>query len=155
MRQPEAQIQRAVIAHLRQRGARNVFAFYPANGGWRTAVEGAILKGMGVVAGVPDIIIIINNGVFGLELKAEDGRLTDIQRQTIEAMRRAGAIVAVAHGLDEAIAQLEQWQLLRRDRNSTRAEMKTGTRATATLDTRPFALAVNHQTEEQKKCQTK
>jgi hypothetical protein len=78
--------------------------------------------------------------------KTTRGRLTDIQRETIEAMRRAGAIVAVAHGLDEAIAQLEQWQLLRRDRNSTRAETKTGTSATATLDTRPFALAVNHQT---------
>lgn len=110
---PEAQIQRAVIEHLRWRGVPNSFAFHPANGGWRTAVEGAILKGMGVVAGVPDIIIIHAGKVFGLELKTDAGRLTDIQRETIEIMRRAGAIVSVAHGLDEAIAQLEQWQLLR------------------------------------------
>jgi VRR-NUC domain len=118
MRQPEAQIQRAVIEHLRWRGVPNSFAFHPANGGWRTAVEGAILKSMGVVAGVPDVIIINNGKVFGLELKAEDGRLTDIQRETIETMRRAGAVVAVAHGIDEAITQLENWHLLRRDRNS-------------------------------------
>jgi hypothetical protein len=138
VRQPEAQIQRAVIEHLRWRGVPNSFAFHPANGGWRTAVEGAILKAAGVVPGVPDVIIINNGRVFGLELKTVAGRLSDIQRQTMEAMRRAGAIVAVAHGLDEAIAQLEQWQLLRRDRNSTRTETKTGTSATATRDIRPL-----------------
>ena len=35
-----------------------MFAFHPANGGWRSRVEAAILKGMGVRAGVPDIIAI-------------------------------------------------------------------------------------------------
>jgi hypothetical protein len=152
-RQPEAQVQRTAIEHLRWRGVPNSFAFHVPNGGWRTAVEGAILKGMGVVPGVPDVIIINNGKVFCLELKADNGRLTDIQHETIEAMRRAGAVVAVAYSIDEAITQLENWQLLRRDRNS--AHMKTGTSAAVTLDTRPFDLAVNHQTEEQKKCKTK
>jgi hypothetical protein len=41
---PEQQIQRAVFQHLHQRGAPDVFAFHPANGGWRSAVEGAIFK---------------------------------------------------------------------------------------------------------------
>jgi hypothetical protein len=112
-RQPEALIQRAVIEHLRLRGVPGSFAFHPANGGRRTAIEGAILKGMGVVPGVPDVIIINDGKVFGLELKSDAGRLTDVQRDTIEAMQRAGAIVAVAHGVDQAIAQLEQWRLLR------------------------------------------
>jgi VRR-NUC domain len=115
--QPEAAIQRALITHLRWRGVPNSFAFHPANGGWRTAVEGAILRSMGVVPGVPDIIIIHNGKVFGLELKTDNGRLTDIQRETLETMQRAGANVAVVYGLDQAIAQLEAWQLLRPDRN--------------------------------------
>ena len=149
----ETQIQKAVIEHLGWRAVPNSFAFHVANGGWRTAVEGAILKGMGVVPGVPDIIIINNGRAFALELKTNTGRLTDIQRQTIETMQRAGATVAVAYGIDEAITQLENWQLLRRDRNSV--HMKTGTSVAATLDTRPFDLAVNHQTEEQEKCKTK
>jgi hypothetical protein len=149
----EAQIQRAVIEHLAWRAAPNSFAFHPANGGWRTAVEGAILKGMGVVPGVPDIIIINNGRAFALELKTSTGRLTDIQRQTIETMQRAGATVAVAYGVDEAITQLENWQLLRRDRNS--AHMKTGTSATATLDPAQIVLAVNHQTKELEKCKAK
>jgi hypothetical protein len=34
-RSPEATIQRAVFAHLRARGASGLFAFHPANGGYR------------------------------------------------------------------------------------------------------------------------
>ena len=56
--QPEQQIQRAVFEHLAMRAASTVFAFHPANGGWRSRVKAAILKGMGVRAGVPDIIAI-------------------------------------------------------------------------------------------------
>ena len=54
----EQRIQRAVFEHLAIRAASTVFAFHPANGGWRSRVEAAILKGMGVRAGVPDIIAI-------------------------------------------------------------------------------------------------
>jgi hypothetical protein len=34
---PEQQIQRAVFEHLAIRAASTVFAFHPANGGWRSA----------------------------------------------------------------------------------------------------------------------
>jgi hypothetical protein len=70
---PEQQIQRAVFKHLALRGAPAMFAFHPANGGWRSRVEAAILKGMGVKAGVPDIIAIKNGRCYALELKAPDG----------------------------------------------------------------------------------
>jgi hypothetical protein len=119
--QPEAQIQRAVIEHLRRRGVAGSFAFHPANGGWRTAIEGAILKGMGVAAGVPDVIIISGGKVFGLELKVNNGRLTDIQRETIEAMQRAGAICGVAISIDEALRWLEQHGLLRGSISTTKS----------------------------------
>jgi len=49
--QPEAQIQRAVIQHLRLRPAAGVFAFHVPNGGARRPIEAAILKGLGVTAG--------------------------------------------------------------------------------------------------------
>src|SRR5258708_39355947 len=64
---PEAAIQRAVFQHLRARGARGVFAFHPANGGYRKPVEAAILKGLGVVAGVPDVFAVHNGRCFALE----------------------------------------------------------------------------------------
>jgi hypothetical protein len=112
-RRTEQQIQRAVFQHLRARGAPGVFAFHPANGGYRKPVEAAILKGLGVVAGVPDVIVIHNGRCFALELKAEGGRATDKQLACIAALREAGAFTCIAEGLDRALACLEAWGLLR------------------------------------------
>jgi hypothetical protein len=110
---PEAAIQRAVFQHLRARGAPGVFAFHCPNGGYRKPVEAAILKGLGVVAGVPDVIAIHNGRVFALELKAEGGRATPKQLDVLAAMEAAGAFTCIAEGLDRALACLEGWQLLR------------------------------------------
>ena len=112
-RRPEAAIQRAVFQHLRARAAANVFAFHPANGGYRKPIEAAIMQGMGVVAGVPDIIAIHDGRVYALELKAEGGRATPKQQEAIAAMEAAGAFTAIAEGLDRALACLEAWGLLR------------------------------------------
>src|SRR5262245_14332154 len=112
-RSPEAAIQRAVFQHLRARGTPGVFAFHPANGGYRKPVEAAILKSLGVVAGVPDVIAVHNGRVFALELKAEGGRTTETQLATIAALEAAGAFTAVAEGVDRALAVLERWGLLR------------------------------------------
>ncbi len=110
---PEAAIQRAVFQHIRQRGALDLFAFHVPNGGYRKPIEAAILKGLGVVAGVPDIILIHRGRVYGLELKAEGGRSTEKQLETIAAMGAAGAYCCVAEGLDRALAALEMWGLLK------------------------------------------
>jgi hypothetical protein len=111
-RSPEATIQRAVFAHLRARGAPNLFAFHPANGGYRKPVEAAILKGLGVVAGTPDVIIIHQGRVYGLELKAENGRATEAQLETLAAIEAAGAYCCIAEGLDAALRTLEAWGVL-------------------------------------------
>lgn len=110
---PEAQIQRAVFQHLDQRAAPGVFAFHVPNGGYRKPIEAAIMKGMGVKAGVPDVICIKDGQVFALELKAEDGRPTEAQLRAVENIRNAGGFAAICYGLDRAIACLEAWQILR------------------------------------------
>jgi hypothetical protein len=110
---PEQGIQRAIVDHLRWRAVPGVFALHVPLGGYRRPIEAAIFKSIGVVAGVPDIIIIYGGQCFGLELKADRGRLTNVQRDVHERMREAGALVAVAHGIDAALAQLTEWRLLR------------------------------------------
>jgi VRR-NUC domain len=85
---------------------------YPA-GGWRSKREGAILKSMGARAGVPDVLIVKNGHLYALELKAPGGRVSNTQSETMLALSTAGATVAVAVGLDQALAQLEEWQLLK------------------------------------------
>jgi hypothetical protein len=110
---PEQDIQRTVFEHLALRGAPAMFAFHPANGGWRSRVEAAILKGLGVKAGVPDIIAIKDGRCYALELKARGCHLTAVQRDAHAALAAAGATVEVAYGFDDALAQLEAWRLLR------------------------------------------
>jgi hypothetical protein len=109
---PEDAIQRAVFEHLTVRGASDVFAFHPANGGWRSRIEAAILKGLGVRPGVPDVIAIKAGQAYAIELKAPGGRMTEAQREAHAALRAAGAAVVVAYGLDDAIDHLERWKLV-------------------------------------------
>jgi hypothetical protein len=100
----EQQIQRAVMDHLRWRGVPGLFAFHVALGGYRRPIEAAILKSLGTVAGIPDLILVHAGRTYGLELKSDNGRLR---------MREAGAQVATVYGLDEALGQLTEWRLLR------------------------------------------
>jgi hypothetical protein len=112
-RQPEAQLQRAVLDHLAWRAVPGAWwCHYPA-GGWRSPIEAAILKSLGTIAGVPDLLIVHRGQLYALELKIEHGRLTQTQIDTQARMRAAGATVATAVEIDAALAQLEQWQLLR------------------------------------------
>jgi hypothetical protein len=110
---PEDEIQRTVFAHFAVRRAPGVFAFHVPNGGWRSPIEAAILKGLGVHSGVPDIIVIKGGHTFALELKSPGGRLTAAQSIAHAALRAAGAAVVTTYGLDDALAQLERWGLLR------------------------------------------
>ena len=110
---PEQKIQKAVFDHLKARGVPKIFYFHPFNGGKRSAIEAAIYKSLGARPGLPDVMVIKNGMTYGLELKANKGKLTDIQTETIFLMSHAGACVSYAVGLDAALAKLEEWELLR------------------------------------------
>jgi hypothetical protein len=114
MQRPEQAIHKAVVSHLNARSEPRVFFFHPANGGKRSIIEAKIFKALGVIAGVPDLIILKAGEVFGLELKATRGALTPSQRLVHAAMTEAGAKTAVAHSLDEALVTLEVWGILKR-----------------------------------------
>jgi hypothetical protein len=102
-----------VLDHLAWRAVPGAWwCHYPA-GGWRSPIEAAILKSLGTIAGVPDLLIVHRGQLYALELKTEYGGLTQTQIDTQARMRAAGATVATAVEIDAALAQLEQWQLLR------------------------------------------
>jgi hypothetical protein len=110
---PEQAIQKAVFAHIDARGVPGLFAFHPANGGWRSPVEAAILTSLGVRPGIPDIVCIYQGKIWMLELKAPGSKLTAAQIDCARRLRRAGATVGTAAGLDEALAWLANHGLLR------------------------------------------
>jgi hypothetical protein len=110
---PEQIIQRAVCQHLRQRGARGLVWFHVPNGGRRSPVEAAIFNGLGVRAGVSDLILLRDGRAFALELKTARGRPTAAQMQFLSEFRAAGGEASIAIGLDQALRTLETWGLLR------------------------------------------
>jgi hypothetical protein len=104
----EYEIQVALVGHILLRAAPGLVWTATANGELRNPVVGAKLKRMGVKPGVPDLYFAIpGRAPFWLELKTIGGRLSEAQKEFIPAMRAAGVIVHVAHGLDEALAVLE------------------------------------------------
>jgi hypothetical protein len=114
----EEELQRSVFAHLRARGAPGAFAFHPRNGSRDQRSLAGINAGLGVVSGVPDVIIIKGGAVYGLELKTERGKLSGDQTRVLHQLRAAGCDTGCAYGLDEALRWLEERGLLRADYRS-------------------------------------
>lgn len=114
MNRPEQQIHRAVVSHLKLRGAPGVVYWHAPMGMHAgSKVQGAIMKSLGARAGVSDLILVHDSKIFALELKADGGRATEAQLEFISDIGRAGAFTAIATGIDEALKTLETWGLLR------------------------------------------
>lgn len=112
----ENEIQRAVFQHLRTRAAPGVFAFHPKNGGvhQRRRVQRGVNSGMGVVSGVPDVIVIFGGNVYAIELKKDNAPPPSAEQiRAIERIRDAGGHACVCYGLDRALACLEAWGILK------------------------------------------
>jgi hypothetical protein len=103
----------AVCQHLHQRGARGLVWFHVPNGGRRNPLEASIFAGLGVKAGVADLLFLYDGQAFALELKTARGRPTAAQLQFISEFRPAGGEASIATGLDQARRRLEMWGLLR------------------------------------------
>jgi hypothetical protein len=112
-RQPEAQLQRSLVEHLRWCARSDVWWTHIPNGGTRTAIEGAIFKSLGVCAGAPDLLIVRAGQALFIECKAPGRKLSPAQLACHEALRRAGAPVATADDIDEALGFLRRHGVLR------------------------------------------
>ena len=71
------------------------------------------MKGLGVRAGVADLILIHRGRPFALELKSDSGRATAEQMAFVQAFNAAGGHAAIVRGLDSALHILEAWGILR------------------------------------------
>jgi hypothetical protein len=112
-RMREDAIQAALINHIALRARPGVKAFHVPNGGKRSKAEAGRFKALGVVRGIPDLVVIADGRALFLELKATDGRLSPDQVKAHAELKTAGAIVATVFGLDAAIDQLKRWGVLR------------------------------------------
>lgn len=110
----EEAIHRAVVDHLRWRAHEDVVWWHTPNGEARHRATAGRLKAMGVLPGVPDLLLLRHGRLLGLELKSERGRLSPAQRHVQGRLVAAGALVATAHGVDAALATLDHWGILKR-----------------------------------------
>jgi len=110
MKHEEDSIQKALFQWIRlatPRIPQLALAFHCPNGGRRDAREAARLKGLGVRAGVPDVMIpgkSADGNFYGIaiELKSAKGRLTDEQLGWSVRLRSVGWRCGVCHSFDEA-----------------------------------------------------
>ena len=78
---PEQALHRAAVAYLRLlENLGELVFFHPANGGVRSRTEAAIFKGLGVRAGVPDLVVLFPGARCAfIELKSDVRRLSAAQ----------------------------------------------------------------------------
>ena len=109
----ENAIQEHDVKVLHAYGRPDICWFHPANGEARSKLTGARLKRMGVLAGVADLIPLVDGRMIALELKTEIGRVSEAQDAFAESIMRAGGEYRVAYGLNAALAILQAMKALR------------------------------------------
>jgi len=70
----------------------------------------------GCIAGVPDMVVLYRGSAYFLELKADDGSLTDTQEVVGTAILMAGARYGVVRNAAEALQHLDAWEIPRAHR---------------------------------------
>jgi hypothetical protein len=103
----EHEIHKAVVKYLDQCGRPDILWFHPENARKCTPRQGAMRKAIGVKAGVPDFVLIIDGDVVFLELKSAKGRMSKEQKEFAIRATASGCQYYAVYDLNEAIAVLE------------------------------------------------
>jgi hypothetical protein len=108
----ETDLHKAIVAMMAVEALPGVVAFHPANGGKRGKAEAGRLKGMGVVPGIPDLVVVVAGRCHGLEIKTDKGRLSAAQKTMAARFQCAGCEYEIARSVAGARAILRRWGAL-------------------------------------------
>lgn len=116
----EQKLQIAVVNYIRM-AFPDVLCFAVPNGGKRSVIEAAMLKKMGVLAGVSDLLLFWNGGYAAIELKRPDknASMSPSQIEFAETWRKLGGRFALCNSLDGVEAALKSWGLVTKYRTPT------------------------------------
>lgn len=115
MRFEESRIQQSCVRWFRLQYPDAVLYSVP-NGGFRNGFEAAIMKGEGVLAGVPDLCIAHPSGGYPamyVEMKRPKGRTTESQRAVQDRLRKAGYLVTTCYSFDDFIREVQSYMRLK------------------------------------------
>jgi hypothetical protein len=114
-RNAEARIQAAIVEWIRL-VAPDLIAFHVPNGGYRTKAEAARMKWIGVLAGVPDLVLLGRDGkIWLIEVKAEGGALSADQRAIRDRCVALRIPYVVAKSIDDVRQAFEIWGIETRE----------------------------------------
>jgi hypothetical protein len=114
---------RAIYRYLKAVLPAGWIVFHPPNGGSRHPIEAARMKGMGVTAGIPDLVILgcrdwgIEDGpppepvTFFIEVKSAKGRPSLPQLDMHDRLLDLGFDVGIARSIDDAKALCRKWSI--------------------------------------------
>ncbi len=105
----EDHIHRSVLKFLRAVLPTHWVVYHTPNGGSRHPIEAANMKGLGVIAGVPDLTIIGDGKTYFMEVKSKSGRLQPSQKMFFGKLDKNGIEYAVVRSIDDAAACLQAW----------------------------------------------
>lgn len=112
---PESALQRVCVKWFRlqyPKYANLLFAI--PNGGRRSRIEAAIMKGEGVTPGVPDLFLAIPSGIWGLhglfiEMKSAKGVLSPAQKEMDCLLTQQRYMVHPCNSLEKFIWIIEKY----------------------------------------------
>lgn len=105
---PEDRVQAELVRWARTDPALRLL-FHVPNGGERNPIVGGQMVALGARKGVPDLMLPVARGPYHglfLEIKAEDGSVSDHQRRWLADLEAEGYRAVVAYGLEEARSAL-------------------------------------------------
>lgn len=110
MNRPEQKLHIAVAQFLRVAWPADLLWFHCPNGGARSKPEAALLKVMGTLPGIPDLLFVMPNGqLAAIELKAADGQLSEAQIDVKLRLQALHCGYQVCRTLDDVEATLTRW----------------------------------------------
>ena len=118
---PEAALQRSIVQYLSvlEKQGKLFFFAIPNSGGRGLAKRGAMLKSMGLKAGVPDICIVFHEHggprIMFVELKSSVGKLSAAQTDIAWKLARycGESAFHIVRSLDQMIALCKAWGLVK------------------------------------------
>lgn len=72
--------------------------------------------GRGIIAGIPDLYILRHGRSYFVEIKADDGQMSEPQRSVCSAVLAGGGRVAVVRDAEEMLHVLDAWAIPRAHR---------------------------------------
>lgn len=109
----EGPIHRSIIHYLRSTLPPSAIIHHSPNegvrGGARGKLDGIKRKAMGVQAGFPDILIFSDGKGYCLEVKAEGGRLSPLQKLVKQNLEEQGIPYAVVRSIQDVRESLDEW----------------------------------------------